>query len=819
MSLVLFSKFGPEITRSIRILSASIILLCLWGCSQVKPINFVPPSKVAPAPEAWKYVAVGEIKASILASGRSRSVTVDPVADLRAALAARFGEGAERPVALVSDNVEVAVGGDGFGLRGDFYLRTATAISAPIHVEHSVVARGNGGISRDSVYSRLIVDVCDAILSDRAALAFLQSPEAVVESAVADPKSAVGPVTQLAAEAPPFPTGRIVWGTGDSFFGLDAMVLLGDFIVAGAGVVVAKSNKIFHYRLSALLGGGGPKGGGAGVFMFNIGVDLLIGYRHTVKNDKGYVDYPGVSFGIGPSTNPMHLMSDAFSMTVFPVGGKAVIDLPFGRKFGLSAGYWIGASIVDGSAGTMSFSSVSFSHTPSFDLWLDLGGSRISLGGAFQAMGQGTSAFKNPMFNLSITKSQGRGVGKHTKSVVAAGSTLVDEKEDLTTPVNLFQSIPPAAAPTNPAAPLAPVTPTAPVDSAIPQPAAYGPQAPPGSPPQFGAPMPIPDPQCTEHCQQMYVTCAQVQAAGCALGGQLAGKAVSAAVDKVPGKGVGAVAGALAAELTQEQCNALLTPCENMLHSCIPTCPTVLAPTAAPQAPVPGPQAVPVPGPASGGCGKDTDCKGDRVCFKGECISAESAAAAEKGALPAAPAPMGAIATAPVKSPPSGQSTFIVPGSHATQPIAAVCTVSKPIFCVGTERCLGLQECAAQAGGFGPCVCVEGSKTPAAGALADPGRIPEGLFAGEPQARAQGVIEVVKRKQMIALEKLKAIASGDADEGVRRIACWAIGEIGGASEISVLKTVSAKDASAVVKNEAAVALTRLESQGGAPPTH
>jgi len=177
------------------------------------------------------------------------------------------------------------------------------------------------------------------------------------------------------------------------------------------------------------------------------------------------------------------------------------------------------------------------------------------------------------------------------------------------------------------------------------------------------------------------------------------------------------------------------------------------------------------------------------------------------------------LATAPVIALPSGQSTFIVPGSHATQPIATVCTLKKPIFCVGTERCLGLQECAAQAGGFGPCVCVEGSKTPAAGAPTDPGRIPEGLFAGEPQVRAQGVIEVVKQKQMIALEKLKAIASGDADEGVRRIACWALGEIGGASEIYVLKTVSAKDASAVVKNEAAVALTRLEGHSGAPPTH
>jgi hypothetical protein len=603
-----FSKFGSELTCSIRILSASLIVLCLLGCrpQQVQPINFIQPSKVAPTPAAWQYVTLGEIRVSVLGSDQSRFISVNPAADLRSALIGRFGVDARRPVRLISSNVEIAVGTDGFGLRGDFYLQSVNAISSPIHVEHSVVARGNGGMSHDVVYSRLIVDVCDAILSNRTALAFLQSPPgAWIESALADPKNAVGPVTLLAAEKPPLPTGRIVWGTGDSFVGVDAMLLLGDNIVAGAGAVLAKSNKIFSYRMSALLGGGGAKGGGSGAFMFNIGGDLLVGYRHTVKNDKGYVDYPGVSFGVGPSINPMFLMGDGFSMTIFPIGGKAVIDLPFGRKFGLSAGYWLGASIIDISAGSMSLKSVSFSQAPLFDLWLDLGGSRISLGSAFQAMGEGSSAFKNPMFNLSFTESQGRGVGKSEKSVVAAGSTLVDEKKNLATPVNLFQSIPPTAAPGQLVAPPAPLGPAALVNPAPPPPAAYGPQAPPASPPQFGAPMPIPDPQCTEHCQQTYVACAQVKAAGCALGGQLAGQAVAAAADKVPGEGVGAVAGALAAELTQEQCNALLTPCEDILRSCIASCPTVLAPTAVPQGPVlgapiaaaPGPQALPTPGP------------------------------------------------------------------------------------------------------------------------------------------------------------------------------------------------------------------------------
>jgi len=204
-TMAVFRRFGSQIICCARVLSASLVLLCLWGCRQVQPINFVPPSKAAPAPSAWQYVTVGQIGARVLESDQSKVVTINPAADLRAALVARFGEDAKRPVSLISDNVEVVVGGGGFGLRGDFYLQSATATSSPIHVEHSVVPRGNGGIGYEVVYSRLIVDVCDAILSNGAALAFLQSPGAEVESAVADPKNAVGPVTLLAAEAPPFP--------------------------------------------------------------------------------------------------------------------------------------------------------------------------------------------------------------------------------------------------------------------------------------------------------------------------------------------------------------------------------------------------------------------------------------------------------------------------------------------------------------------------------------------------------------------------------------------------------------------------------------
>jgi hypothetical protein len=45
------------------------------------------------------------------------------------------------------------------------------------------------------------------------------------------------------------------------------------------------------------------------------------------------------------------------------------------------------------------------------------------------------------------------------------------------------------------------------------------------------------------------------------------------------------------------------------------------APAAAPVAVAPVAAAAPAAAPAAGGCLKDTDCKGDRVCERGSCVS------------------------------------------------------------------------------------------------------------------------------------------------------------------------------------------------------
>ena len=46
--------------------------------------------------------------------------------------------------------------------------------------------------------------------------------------------------------------------------------------------------------------------------------------------------------------------------------------------------------------------------------------------------------------------------------------------------------------------------------------------------------------------------------------------------------------------------------------------PPAPAPEAAP--PPPAPEPSPAAPPPAAGCGKDTDCKGDRICVKGECV-------------------------------------------------------------------------------------------------------------------------------------------------------------------------------------------------------
>ena len=48
--------------------------------------------------------------------------------------------------------------------------------------------------------------------------------------------------------------------------------------------------------------------------------------------------------------------------------------------------------------------------------------------------------------------------------------------------------------------------------------------------------------------------------------------------------------------------------------------PPAAAPPPPPEAAPPPPEAAPPPPPPANGCGKDTDCKGDRICVNGSCV-------------------------------------------------------------------------------------------------------------------------------------------------------------------------------------------------------
>jgi hypothetical protein len=73
---------------------------------------------------------------------------------------------------------------------------------------------------------------------------------------------------------------------------------------------------------------------------------------------------------------------------------------------------------------------------------------------------------------------------------------------------------------------------------------------------------------------------------------------------------------------------------------------------------------------AVAGCEKDTDCKGDRVCFEGKCMTPEGAA--EKAAVPAAATP--GVAPASPSSPTPGvapappASGVAAPANYPPQP-------------------------------------------------------------------------------------------------------------------------------------------------------
>ncbi len=89
----------------------------------------------------------------------------------------------------------------------------------------------------------------------------------------------------------------------------------------------------------------------------------------------------------------------------------------------------------------------------------------------------------------------------------------------------------------------------------------------------------------------------------------------------------------------------------------------------------------------------------------------------------------------------------------------------------------------------------------------------EQLASSDPKIRARGIQTIVTKRITTALPKLEAIAKTDQSTGVRRLACWAIGELRLKAGMLTLRTVARNDPSESVKTAAKRAITKL---GGDP---
>jgi hypothetical protein len=77
---------------------------------------------------------------------------------------------------------------------------------------------------------------------------------------------------------------------------------------------------------------------------------------------------------------------------------------------------------------------------------------------------------------------------------------------------------------------------------------------------------------CSARCEESYKSCADVEAAGCELGGMLVGTAAEALGNQVPVPGAGKLLGALAKSKTAEKCKELLSPCDKIRQTCYDEC-------------------------------------------------------------------------------------------------------------------------------------------------------------------------------------------------------------------------------------------------------
>lgn len=83
------------------------------------------------------------------------------------------------------------------------------------------------------------------------------------------------------------------------------------------------------------------------------------------------------------------------------------------------------------------------------------------------------------------------------------------------------------------------------------------------------------------------------------------------------------------------------------------------------------------------------------------------------------------------------------------------------------------------------------------------------LQATEPRDRAEAISHIVQTRQVEALEELEKVAKSDPIPGIRRLACWAIGELHLEAGVPTLRTVVITDHSAGVRLSAKRALEKI----------
>jgi hypothetical protein len=449
----------------------AVTVMVLSGCPTVQ-MRYAPKVAPVPAPDAWGKVSVGQVEARagfrsggpVSAQGQA-TFYISPPLDraVHSGLVSRVGDGPGRPVTLTVEDLWFRVlMKDGVGIQGRFCLHHGSQKEC-FSLEHSVTIRGYFNMARweSEVAVRLVEDFCDLLVHDRRALVFLSSePVPPQDSALKDRNVNVGPVLSMKnRDAGTQSTGRILWADGDYNFGGAAAVSLGD--VKGGLAALAFDFGGNWWSVKGLMAAGGFNISGENtdgdsfdttVFTNWNFLALLVGHNATVKNKRGYVKRPGVSFLLGPQLLSMRYFNSDFEFTAVEGGGMAVLDLPLGTpNFGLTAGYWagVGAACLSAWGGggmqAVSCTDLMFMHSPVVDLWIRSGGSKFNLGLQFLALAaqdkfDAEQLWKNPTIMFTWTRSHGRGAGTQDKSLLLGGSNAYSKSDDLATPVNIFDA-------------------------------------------------------------------------------------------------------------------------------------------------------------------------------------------------------------------------------------------------------------------------------------------------------------------------------------------------------------------------------------------